>query len=226
MNFDFLSFKFSKFFKFSDILFFLNFPKIWANVELIAINLIIFKALPVQVWRSCCTGLTYFPPPSHCASSHITGMLPLPPSCNVLFCKIQARRLADLSSHGGPEKRYVLSLRKWNVIFVNTSNNSMVFLHNTQIPEVSPSANVNWIDTYFCQPTHPYTIYRHLFINANMTVAFLVRWNTKFDTVWMKINMLKKTESIKVNFRYIFTFSSSQNMTVLELVTTGLRLIW
>ena len=55
-----------RFFKFSDILFLFNFPKIWANVEFIPINLVIFKEHPVQMWRSCCTGLTYFPPPSHC----------------------------------------------------------------------------------------------------------------------------------------------------------------
>ena len=36
-------------FKFSDILFFLNVPKIWENVEFIPIHLIIFKAPPVQI---------------------------------------------------------------------------------------------------------------------------------------------------------------------------------
>ena len=37
--------------------------KIWANnVKFIPINLIIFKAPPVQIWSSCCTtGFTYFP---------------------------------------------------------------------------------------------------------------------------------------------------------------------
>ena len=58
----------------------------------------------------------------------------------------------------------------------------MVFLHNTQIPEVSPSANVNRIDTYFCQPTHPYTIYRHLFINANGLWRYSLVEH-KFDTL-------------------------------------------
>ncbi len=66
LNFDFFSFKFFKFFKFLNILLFLNFSKNWANLEFIPINLMIFKAPPVQVWSSCCTGLTYFPPPSHC----------------------------------------------------------------------------------------------------------------------------------------------------------------
>jgi hypothetical protein len=55
------------FFQILEILLFFNFPKIWANVEFIPINLIIFKAPPVQIWSSYCAGLTYFPPPSHCA---------------------------------------------------------------------------------------------------------------------------------------------------------------
>ena len=37
-------------------------------MEFIPINLIIFKAPPFQIWSSYCTGLTYFPPPSHCGS--------------------------------------------------------------------------------------------------------------------------------------------------------------
>ena len=65
INFDVFFFKILQF---SDILFF-YFPKILANVEFIPINLIIFKAPAVQVWSSCCTGLTYFPPPSHCVSA-------------------------------------------------------------------------------------------------------------------------------------------------------------
>ena len=35
--------------EFSEILLFFNFHKIWANVEFIPINLIIFKAPPVQI---------------------------------------------------------------------------------------------------------------------------------------------------------------------------------
>ena len=61
----FFPFKFSKFFKFSDILFILNKE---AKLEAFPINLIIFIAPPVQLRSSGCTWLTYFPPPSHCAT--------------------------------------------------------------------------------------------------------------------------------------------------------------
>ena len=61
LNFDFFSFKILQIF--SHFIFF-NFPKIWTNVEFIPVNLIIFKAPPVQIWGSCCTGYTYFSPPS------------------------------------------------------------------------------------------------------------------------------------------------------------------
>ena len=47
-NFDFFFFKFSKFLKFSDSFIFFNFPKIFGNEIFIPINLIIFKAPPVQ----------------------------------------------------------------------------------------------------------------------------------------------------------------------------------
>ena len=62
-------FKFWKFFKISDILIVLNFQQRVAKLGEFPINLMIFKAPPVQFWSSGYTWLTYFPPPSHCDSS-------------------------------------------------------------------------------------------------------------------------------------------------------------
>ena len=71
LNFDFFSFKFSKFFKFSDILFVFNFQKRVAKLGAFPINLIIFKAPPVQF----CTWLTNFPPSSHCVSKTVISCM-------------------------------------------------------------------------------------------------------------------------------------------------------
>jgi hypothetical protein len=63
LNFDFFFFRI---FKISRIyLFFYIFLKFGKC----GINLLMFKAPPVQIWSSCCTGFTYFPPPSHCDNS-------------------------------------------------------------------------------------------------------------------------------------------------------------
>ena len=55
------------FFKFSDNLLLFNFQQRVAKMGAFPIK-IIFKAPPVQFWCSCCTWLTYFPPPKHCAN--------------------------------------------------------------------------------------------------------------------------------------------------------------